>query len=140
MGNTSHLNQSQRQAFEKALYESLYKAESEHERKDAEARAIALQKIIEETGAVELARQANECELKLDETRSALEARGFRLRNSELTLDSSAPEDLKESFRETVNELTASERAKVEAVTEAIVKAWTVSTPDEAKQIVAAFA
>jgi hypothetical protein len=140
MANTSQLNQAQRQAFEKTLYESLRKAEREHERKDEEARAIALQKLIEEKDAVELAKQFNEYELKRDEARSALEALGFIVRGSGIELDYDAPQELKEALRKTVDELTSAERAKVEAITAAIQKAWTVSTLDEAKDVVAAFA
>jgi hypothetical protein len=91
MPNTLQLNQGQRQAFEKTLYESLRKAEREHEKKDDEARAIALQKIIEQTGGAELAKQANEYTLKLEETKLALEALGFRIRNSQLELDYDGP-------------------------------------------------
>jgi hypothetical protein len=140
MPNTSTLNQGQRQAFEKTLYESLRKAEREHEKKDDEARAIALQKIIEQTGGAELAKQANEYTLKLEETKLALEALGFRIRNSQLELDYDAPQELKDAFQKTVDELTAPERAKVEAITAAINKAWTVATLDEAKKVVTAFA
>ena len=141
MANTSQLSQSQRQAFEKTLYESLRNAEREHGKKDDEARAIALQKLIEEKGAAVLAKQLNEYQLKVDDTRSALEALGFSVtRSGELELDYDAPEELKDVFRKTVDELSAPQRAKVEAVTAAIQKAWTISTLDEAKQVVAAFA
>ena len=140
MSTTSTLNQGQRQAFEKTLYESLRRAEREHEQKDTEARAIALQKLIEEKGAAALAKQANEYALKLEETNSALEALGFRIRNSQLDLDYDAPQELKDAFQKTVDELTAPERAKVEAITAAITKAWTVATLEEAKKVVTAFA
>jgi len=140
MSTTPQLNQGQRQAFEKTLYESLRKAERDHERKEAEARTTALLKLAEEKGATELAKQVMQLEAQLEDSNSGLESLGFRIRNSQIELGYDVPDELKQAYEKLVNEQTANERSKVEAITAAITRAWQVSSLDEAKKVVQAFA
>jgi hypothetical protein len=140
MPNTSQLNQGQRQAFEKTLHESLRAAQRHHSTKEAEARPIAIQKVLESQEATAIAESVKQLTAQLESAEKQLSEKGFELRDDELRISYDAPTEIEEKYDAIVNELTASERAKVEAITAAIQKAWTVATLDEAKKVVTSFA
>jgi hypothetical protein len=140
MPNTSQLNQSQRQAFEKTLHESLRAAQRDHSSKEAEARPIALQKLLESQEAVGIVATVRQLTTDLEAAEKMLAEKGFEVRNGDVRVHYDAPSDIEEQYDAIINELTTTERARVEAITDAIQKAWTVATLDEAKEVVTAFA
>lgn len=140
MPNTSQLNQSQRQAFEKTLHESLREARRDHTSKEAEARPIAIQKLLESQEAVGIATNVKQLTTELEAAEKLLAEKGFEVRDGDVRVHYDAPSEIEEKYDAIISELTAPERARVEAITAAIQKAWTVATLDEAKEVVTAFA
>ncbi len=100
MPNTSTLNQAQRQAFEKTIREKLSEASSALSAKVKDAQAIALQKLIEKKGILELVTTVKALRDQTEVTENELESHGFEIRNDGIFASSTiAPQNSTKNMR-----------------------------------------
>ena len=136
----TQLNQKQRDAFEKTLRDKLSEAQRALREREREAETVALEAIIKQGGAAELAANAIILSKQVSEVESELEELGFELdvRDGEVQLAYRAPAELKESYQELVNAQLVPEKQRIEAIEKMLRDAWSIGTLAEAKELVEA--
>jgi transposase-like protein len=140
MKDNQQMTVKQREGFESMLRETLRQAQRSLQVRQGEAEEIALQKVIESSGATELVVEIRRLKSSLDDANAQLEVIGFEFRGDDLRIIYDAPAALRKSYEAAVSELVTPETEKVNSLSKALGDIWAVTTVPEAKKVIETFA
>ena len=141
MSTSTTFNQTQRNAFENAIREKLREAQRTLDQKMTEARAKALQSLIEAKDGQGLILEIKSCRDNLETSEQELEAKGFEVRNDgDVRLSYKADDAVEKEYESMVAQLVRVEQSKVDAFKEALTNSWQIGNVEQAKAMVAALA
>src|SRR5216684_346544 len=134
MSTSTTFNQTQRNAFENAIREKLREAQRTLDQKTTEARAKALQSLIEAKDGQGLILEIKSCRDNLETSEQELEAKGFEVRNDgDVRLSYKAADAVEKEYESMVAQLVRVEQSKVDAFKEALTNSWQIGNVEQAK-------